>query len=301
MNINFIHDFKAKPNMLEQLSPLVRRLICHNPSPYTYTGTGTFIIGTGQVAVIDPGPINAQHLDNILKATEGEVISHILITHTHKDHSPLAIGLAKRTGAKIFGFKKPETTNDDDMGEKYFGDEEVDKTYNPDHILKDGDSVEGENWTIKAIHTPGHTSNHLCYELCEEKTLFSGDHIMAWSTSVVIPPDGNMADYMNSLERILAGNFKTIRPTHGPAIIEPHGFVEQLLAHRMEREKSVLLAIAEGQHTISEMVATIYPELPNELLLAASMSVMAHIHLLLKDGRLKCAGKPTLDTRFELG
>lgn len=296
--IPFIHELDVKTGKLETISPLVRRIICPNPGPYTYTGTGTYIIGHGEVAVIDPGPINKSHLKAILDATKNEKISHILVSHTHADHSPLAKELHEASGAKIYGCAPhPKTSNGTNEIAKN-GEEGVDYDFSPHHELSDGDEIKGNGWTIKTIHTPGHTSNHLCFNLKEEQTLFSGDHIMAWSTSIIIPPDGSMAKYMESLERLMAMDFKYIRPTHGPAIIEPSQFIEALLAHRMEREALVINAVALGHKKVSDIVNTVYIGLPKELHKAAGMSCLAHLILLVNDGRIKCDNEPNLNSEF---
>ncbi|MCK5042077.1 MAG: MBL fold metallo-hydrolase [Sphingomonadales bacterium] len=298
VSIPFIHDLTPPTECCEKISPLIRRVLCPNSGPYTYTGTGTFIIGTGNVAVIDPGPKNDDHLKAILNATSGESISHILVSHTHADHSPLAMPLAEASGAKTYAFGAHNGENEDGLAAM---EEGVDKNFTPDHKLKDGDMLESENWTIKAIHTPGHTSNHMCFAFEEENTLFTGDHIMAWSTSIIIPPDGDMASYMNSLEQLLKLEFTTLRPTHGPAIIEPRPFIEALMAHRMDREDAILKAVVSGISDVKDIVASVYHGLPENLHNAAAMSALAHLILLVNDGRLKCDDKPSLASRFYLG
>ena len=300
-SIPFLHDLDAPIGKVEDISPLVRRIICPNPGPYTYTGTGTFIIGHGKVAVIDPGPLNDQHLKAILDATSGETISHILVTHTHADHSSLAAALSKASSAETFAFGSHGGRQMDNAEGVENGEEGVDMAFTPDHKLNDGDKISGDDWNIEAIHTPGHTSNHMCFALKQENTLFSGDHVMGWSTSIVIPPDGDMAQYMKSVERLMAQNYQCIRPTHGPAIIEPRLFLEALLAHRMEREMLVLKAVVAGHEMVSDIVKTVYIGLPVELHKAAGMSALAHLILLVNDGRVNCDDKPSMDSRFYIG
>lgn len=297
VNIPFIHDLNTV-DKVEQISPAIRRVLCPNSGPYTYTGTGTFIVGTGNVAVIDPGPKNDVHLQAILDATKNETISHILVTHTHADHSPLAMPLAEISGANTYAFSAHSGENEDGLAAM---EEGVDKNFTPTHTLKDGEKIKGDGWTLKAVHTPGHTSNHMCFALEEENTLFSGDHIMAWSTSIIIPPDGDMADYMNSLERVLADNYSVLRPTHGPAIIEPRPFIEALIAHRIDRADAIISAVASGTSGVKEIVEQVYQGLPQNLHNAAAMSALSHLILMVNDGRIKCDGKPSLASKFFLG
>ncbi len=197
--MNSFENFSFEYGVSEQITPLVKRVIAKNPGPFTYTGTGTFIVGTKELAVIDPGPIDNNHLNAIIKACGKSKISHIIITHTHNDHSPLSKPLQKKTGAPIYSFlnEKMDTKTDNQFEEGY------DNSFKPDVVIKDGDLIKGYDWTLEAIHTPGHTSNHMCYSLAEESILFSGDHVMGWSTTVIVPPDGDMDEYLKSLEKLL--------------------------------------------------------------------------------------------------
>jgi glyoxylase-like metal-dependent hydrolase (beta-lactamase superfamily II) len=298
ISIPYLHDLSTPYGEAERISPLVRRVLCSNASPYTYTGTGTYIIGNGNVAVIDPGPNNAAHLEAILNATKGEAISHILVTHTHADHSPLAQQLAEASGAKTYAFSAHSCEHESDLSAM---EEGVDKNFSPNKKLKDGEVLDNDGWKLKAVYTPGHTSNHMCFALLEENTLFTGDHIMAWSTSIIIPPDGDMADYMLSLERLLGHEYAILRPTHGPAIIEPRPFIEALIAHRIEREASIIKAVADGIDNVKNIVARVYQGLPENLHNAAAMSALSHLILMVNDGRIICDGKPSLASRFYLG
>ncbi|MDO9488687.1 MAG: MBL fold metallo-hydrolase, partial [Sphingomonadaceae bacterium] len=232
---------KAPYGQVERLSPLVRRVLAHNPSPFSYTGTGTYIVGNGTVAVIDPGPDEPAHVAALLEALGEETVSYIVVTHTHRDHSPAAIALKAATGAPIVGCTPLALA---ELGPKV--EEGFDPTYAPDRVLVDGESVAGPGWTLTAIHTPGHTSNHLCYALAEEKALFSGDHVMGWSTSVVTPPDGSMTAYLESLRKLLDRDDDIYYPTHGAAVTEPKRLVRGLITHRKQREGQILKLLAQG-------------------------------------------------------
>jgi glyoxylase-like metal-dependent hydrolase (beta-lactamase superfamily II) len=265
-----------------QVSPLVRRIVAHNPSPFTYTGTGTFIIGHGTVAVIDPGPTDPAHIAAILNATAGEIISHIVITHTHRDHSPGAVPLQAATGAIVTGCAPIMMAADD--GPR--ADEAFDTTYAPDAVLDDGAAVTGPGWTLRAVHTPGHTSNHLCYALEEEKALFTGDHVMGWSTTVVSPPDGNMTEYFASLRKLLTRDDVRYYPTHGKPVESPQKFVRALITHRKMREAQIVECLKDGQNTVPEIVARLYASVPKILHGAAGRSVLAHLEDLQAQARV---------------
>lgn len=258
--------------LVQQMSPLVRRVLARNPSPYTYTGTGTYIIGVGEVAVIDPGPDDPAHIAAIAAAIEGERLAHILITHTHMDHSPAARPLQALLGGAIAGCA-PLALEDD--GPRI--DAAFDRDYHPARVLADGEAVAGPGWTLRAIATPGHTSNHLCYALEQERALFSGDHVMGWSTSVVSPPDGDMAAYMRSLALLLERDDLLYYPTHGPPVTEPQRLVRGMIAHRRQRERQVLNLLAEGAGHIDSMVKSMYAMVDQRLLPAAARSVLAHL------------------------
>jgi glyoxylase-like metal-dependent hydrolase (beta-lactamase superfamily II) len=228
------HPDSAAYGRLEARSPLVRRLLAKNPSPFTFTGTGTFVVGQpgGTVAVIDPGPDDPAHIRALIDSLAGETVSHIVITHTHMDHSPAAPALKAATGAEIVGCAPLVLADDGPRADAGF-----DATYAPDRVLDDGECIEGPGWTLTAVATPGHTSNHLCFALEQEKSLFTGDHVMGWSTTVVAPPDGDMAAYMESLQKLLARDDAVYHPTHGEPVTEPQRFVKHLLAHRRQRRR----------------------------------------------------------------
>ncbi len=257
---------------VERVSPLVRRVLAPNPGPFTYTGTGTYIIGHGTVAIVDPGPADTAHIAALLAAVAGETVSHIVVTHTHRDHSPAAPAVKGATGAKVVGCARLVL---DDHGPR--ADAGFDATYAPDSVMADGDSFTGHGWTLTALHTPGHTSNHLCFALAEERALFTGDHVMGWSTTVVAPPDGDMAAYIASLRRLLDRDDSVYYPTHGAPVTEPQRFVRGLITHRKQRENQILARLADGAATVPAMVATMYAQVDQRLHPAAGLSVTAHL------------------------
>ena len=275
---------KAPYGKAESVAPGIRRVLAKNPSAFTFLGTGTYIVGEGTVAVIDPGPDEDHHLDAILAATDGERISHILVTHTHKDHSPLAVRLKDATGAEVAGCAPLVI---DDSGPR--SDAAFDTTYAPDRVMADGDSVPGPGWTLAAVHTPGHTSNHLCFAFEEEAALFSGDHIMGWSTTVVSPPDGDMTAYLASLEKLRGRRDRIYYPTHGDPVTQPAKLVRGYLIHRRQREKQILQLLADGPTTIENMVKAMYAMVNKALHPAAARSVLAHLIDLERRGEVRRA------------
>jgi glyoxylase-like metal-dependent hydrolase (beta-lactamase superfamily II) len=281
----------------EQLEPLVRRVLAPNPSPYTYTGTQTWLVGAGQdIAVIDPGPdggsqtghadINGEgHVDAILRAVGDAKVTAIICTHTHRDHSPASRPLAAITGAPIIGCA-PLMLNDD--GPR--SDTAFDPDYAPDIILLDGEYVTGEGWTLQAVATPGHTSNHICLALKQSGALFTGDHVMKWSTTVVSPPDGDMADYMASLQKLYDRDDKVYYPAHGPAVTKPKQLVRGMIGHRRQRERQILKLLESAPHEIPVMVAVMYKGLDPRLNGAAGRSVLAHLVDLQRRGMVAESG-----------
>jgi glyoxylase-like metal-dependent hydrolase (beta-lactamase superfamily II) len=301
--IPFRRDFAFDYGRPERLTPLIRRVVARNASPFTFKGTGTYIIGHGKVAVIDPGPKLQDHIDALLKALDGETVTHILITHTHNDHSPAAAAIKAATGAKTYGFG-PHGSGRPEERIGGVTEEGGDRDFAPDVTLREGNTIEGggegASWRIAAVETPGHTSNHLCFSLAEEETLFTGDHVMGWSTSVISPPDGDMAAYMRSLNKLLYRDDKVYWPTHGPSIPEPKPFVQDFIAHRRERAAEIVRALAAGDRTIPAIVARVYVGLDPKLTAAAGRSVFAQLVELVESGKAFCDGPPSLDARFRL-
>ena len=251
------------------------RVLAPNPSPYTFTGTQTYVVGQvdgPDCAVIDPGPNEAEHLEAIEAAIAGRKLTAIMCTHTHRDHSPAAAPLAERTGAPIVGCAPLVLESDHPRADEAFDD-----TYAPDRVLEDGEAMCGTGWTLTAVATPGHTSNHLCFALEESGSLFTGDHVMGWSTSVVIPPDGDMGDYMASLEKLLAREDKVYHSAHGAAITKPKQLVRGMIGHRRQRENQILRLLGERARPVSEFIPDMYKGLDERLIGAAELSVTAHL------------------------
>jgi glyoxylase-like metal-dependent hydrolase (beta-lactamase superfamily II) len=294
--IPFVRELEFEYGRCDTVSPLIRRVIARNPGPFTYTGTGVYIVGHGTVAVIDPGPDLAEHRDALLAALAGETVSHILTTHHHLDHSPLAHPLAAITGATVLGRSAPA-----DHGDSHDGLEEgADSRFRPDVELADGDQISGPGWTLQAVATPGHTSNHVCFALQEENALFCGDHIMGWSTTVITPPDGNMGDYFASLARVRAMGFDTLWPTHGAPIRAVEPFIDAYVAHRRAREAQILEALSTGHTRIRAMVTSLYAAVDPRLHPAAAHSVLAHMLHLVAEGRVIADGPEGLEADYRL-
>jgi glyoxylase-like metal-dependent hydrolase (beta-lactamase superfamily II) len=295
----FNRSFEGGPGELVRLSPLVRRMVAGNSSPMTFTGTCTYVIGTGEVAVLDPGPDSARHITALLEALHGETITTILITHTHRDHSPAAAILKAATGARIIGCA-PYTPPAPKSGEPVPQlDASHDLDYAPERILQDGDTVECKGFSLDVVATPGHTQNHLSFALTDEGALFSGDHVMAWSTSVIVPPDGTLRSYMDSLEKLRVRNDRIYWPGHGGPVTEPQRFLRALVHHRRQREQAILSRLAAGDRTISQIVANVYQSLSPVLQGAASLSVLAHLEDLVMRGKVRCHGPLSLEAVFE--
>jgi glyoxylase-like metal-dependent hydrolase (beta-lactamase superfamily II) len=291
--IPFVRDLEFKYGEVVRVSPRVRRVVADNPGPFTYLGTGVYIIGNGEVAVIDPGPMLEPHFEALKNALKGERITHVLVTHSHMDHSPLAHPLAKWAGCQVFGIGAGSPTESEVRMEA--GD---DLRFKPDITVRDGDVFKGPDWTVEAITTPGHTSNHVCYALKEENALFSGDHVMGWSTTVISPPDGNMGDYFASLEKVKARGFSTIWPTHGPPVTNVPPFIDAYIAHRKAREQMILDRLKAGDTLIPEMVKVIYKDVDKRLHPAACHSVLAHIIHLVETGKVSADGPFNLATQY---
>jgi len=296
VEIPFRRDFSLEYGRLEPVAPMIRRIVARNPSPFTFKGTGTYVVGNGDVAVIDPGPDIAEHVDALVAGLSGERVTHILITHTHRDHSPAARALQTATGAPTYGFGPHAGGKRGDPAVEEGGDWD----FAPDVTLRDGDRVAGKGWTFEAVHTPGHTSNHLCFALADAGVLFSGDHVMGWSTSVIAPPDGDMAAYMASLDKLLGRRDAVYWPTHGPAITEPHEHVRAFIAHRRERESGILGCLRAGVERVDAIVERLYVGLQPGLRRAAGRSVHAHLIDLVARGLVECDGPPSIDASYRV-
>ncbi len=299
--IPFTREASAHYGDSQNISPLVRRVLAENPSPFTYLGSGTYIIGSGEVAVIDPGPDDSTHIDAILQAlAPGEQITHIFITHHHLDHAGGVDELHARTGAPSHGFGWTAPSSQVKVPLFHFGDPEVDgidprstadesnesrfKSVHPDVTLAHGDIVQIGDMTLEAVYTPGHASDHLCYAFAQERLLFTGDHVMGWSTSVIPLPDGDLTAYMASLNLLLNRDEVWYLPTHGPAVTEPRSLVEALLAHRQERSLQILDVLREGPMNVIEIVPRIYGDVSKTLWRPAAASVWAHVVALAASG-----------------
>ena len=295
MAIPFVRQFEFEYGELTQLSPLIQRVIANNPGPFTYTGTGVYIIGDKNIAVIDPGPALPEHRAALDEALQGRRVTHVLMTHHHIDHSPLAIPLARDHGCEVYGYGLQIRPLEGGEVRLEAGD---DLSFKPDVEIRGGDIIKGDGWTIEAIHTPGHTSNHMCFDLREENTLFSGDHIMGWSTSVVSPPDGHMGDYLDSLKRIKDRHFDRIWPTHGPCIEAVDEFVGAYIDHRLARETQIMGALNDGLTQIMDIVERLYVDVDKRLYPAAAHSVLSHLIHMRETGRVSANDKNGLKTEY---
>ena len=283
MAIPFIREFDAQYESEVRVSPLISRVVADNPGPFTFKGTGVYIVGGGDVAVIDPGPDDASHVDALKRALAGKRVTHILVTHTHSDHSPAAKPLKEWSGAQTYAFG-PHGSGKLEDGVRV--EEGGDMQFVPDVRVKDGEIIRGNGFTFECVFTPGHTSNHMCYALKEEKALFTGDHVMGWSTTVVTPPDGDMAQYMASVKKLMARDDAVLYPTHGAPVTDPKPFLAAYLEHRLDRERQIVACIRDGVATIPEMVARMYADVDKRLHPAASRSVLAHLIQLEGEGRV---------------
>jgi hydroxyacylglutathione hydrolase len=272
----------------------VERVTVNNPGPFTFFGTNSYIVGSSSVAVIDPGPEDEAHFQALMTALGGREVTHIFVSHTHRDHSPLARRLRRATGAVTVGQGPHRPARPLREGEINPFSESSDLSFVPDIALSDGETLSGDGWALSAVLTPGHTANHAAFALEGRDILFSGDHVMAWSTSIVAPPDGSMADYMESLDRLIAREDRLLLPGHGGPVTEPSTFLKALKAHRLRREQAVLARVQAGDQRIAEMVKVIYRDTDPKLHGAAALSVLAHIEDLLERGEIAADGPPTL-------
>ncbi|HEY3641653.1 MAG TPA: MBL fold metallo-hydrolase [Xanthobacteraceae bacterium] len=299
-DIPFDRSFDLPPGRVEEVMPGVRRLLADNPGPFTFKGTLSYIVGKGRVAIIDPGPIDEAHIAALLDAVRGETVTHILVTHTHRDHSPAAARVKAATGAKTYAEGPHRAARPLHVGEAPRLEASADRDFHPDVALADGETVSGPGWALEAVTTPGHTANHMAFALKGAGVLFSGDHVMAWSTPIVAPPDGAMSDYMASLEKLSRRPETLYFPGHGGAVRDAPRFVQQYIAHRRAREASILERLAAGEADIPTLVRSIYLGLDPRLTKAAGLSVLAHLEDLTARGLVATEGAPAIDGRFRL-
>ena len=295
VKIPFRRELEFDYGTVDEIEPGIRRVIANNPSPFTLYGTGTYILGRGQVAVVDPGPADPEHIAAILKAIPGETISHVLVTHTHMDHSPGCALLRDHSDAKTYAFG-PHGAGKIEEGVPV--EEGGDLAFDPDVRVSHGEVITGGDWSVDSVYTPGHTSNHMCYQLRESRALFTGDHVMGWSTSIISPPDGDMMAYMVSLELMLERDDRVYWPTHGPCITDTGTHVRAFIEHRREREAQILACIGDGVGLIADMVPKMYLDTPEFMYPAAARSVLAAIEYLVQRGELSADGPVSMSTNY---
>jgi len=298
-DIPFDRSFEFTPDVPKEVAPGVRAIVADNPSPFTFHGTMSYVIGTGPYAVVDPGPNDDKHIAALLAATGGDV-SHIFVTHTHRDHSPGTAPLKKATGAKVYAEGPHRLSRDLNVGESFPLDAAADTDFRPDVALKDGEAVKGDGFTIEAVTTPGHTANHMAYALKEQNLLFSGDHVMGWSTPVVAPPDGAMSDYMASLRKLMPRRETLYLSGHGSPIRDAPRFVRSYIRHRQAREASILHRLGKGETDIPTLVRAIYIGIDPRLVKAAGLSVLAHLEDLVARGVVATQGQPSIEGSYRL-
>ena len=299
-DIPFNRNLALAPGQVEEIVPGVRRVLCNNPSPFTFKGTMSYIVGRGEVAIIDPGPDDEAHIATLLDAVRNETVAHIMVTHTHRDHSPGAAKVKAATGAKTYGEGPHRAARPLHIGEAPRLDASNDTDFRPDHPLADGDVVSGRGFALEAITTPGHTANHMAFGLRGQDLLFSGDHVMGWSTSIVAPPDGAMSDYMASLDKLARRSEGLYLPGHGDVIREAPRFVASYIRHRQGREVSILHRLAKGAADIPTLVRAIYIGLDPRLTRAAGLSVLAHLEDMVARGQVATEGVPSVEGTYRL-
>ncbi len=299
-DVPFNKQFDLAPGVPEEVTPGVRRVLANNPSPFTFKGTVSYIVGRGNVAIIDPGPLDERHIAALLEAVRGETVTHLFVTHTHRDHSPAAARIKAATGAIVLAQGPHRPSRALHVGESARLEASNDTDFAPDRRLADGETVEGAGWTIEAVATPGHTANHMAYALREPKVLFSGDHVMAWSTPVVAPPDGSMRDYMRSLQKLAGRSEPVYLPGHGGAVGDARRFVHLYILHRQAREASILHRLSKSEADIPTLVRAIYIGLDSRLAHAAGLSVLAHLEDLGERGLVVSNGGSPTEARYRL-
>lgn len=300
-DISFDRNFDVPPGRLDKVAPLVRRIVAPNPGPFTFTGTCTYIVGEGEVAILDPGPDLPAHIEAVLNAVKSEKVEHIVITHTHRDHSPAAKAIAAATGAMTFGEGPHRAARPMQLDEKSRLDASADMDFSPDIRVPDGGLIEGNGYTLETVLTPGHTMNHAAYALRGTDILFAGDHVMAWSTSIVAPPDGEMSAYMHSLHKLKKRKETIYFPGHGPMVRNAPAFVDRYIAHRDAREAAILRTLERGETDVPSLVRAIYIGLDPRLAGAAGLMTFAQIEDLVARKKVTADnGEPSLSSRFRL-
>jgi len=299
-DIPFDKSLDLVPDRADEVVPGVRRVMANNPGPFTFKGTISYIIGKGHVAIVDPGPDDPAHIGALLDAVRNETVTHIFVTHTHRDHSPAVPAVKAATGATVYAEGPHRAARPLHIGEHNPLDASADRDFKPDVALKDGAVVEGDGWRIEAVATPGHTANHMCYALKDRNILFAGDHVMAWATSIVAPPDGAMSDYMASLHKLAKRSETLYLPGHGPAIKDAPRFVNYYILHRKAREASILHRLGKGETDIPTIVRAIYIGIDPRLTGAAGLSVLAHLEDLVARGLVETDGQPAIDGVYRL-
>jgi glyoxylase-like metal-dependent hydrolase (beta-lactamase superfamily II) len=299
-DIPFDKSFALAPDQVQEVGPGVRAIAADNPGPFTFKGTISYIVGRDQVAIIDPGPDDTAHVAALLEAVRGETVTHIFVTHTHRDHSPAAAKIKTATGATVLAQGPHRLARPLHTAELRRLDASADLDFRPDVALVDGETVSGRGWTLEAVTTPGHTANHMAFAFKEANLLFAGDHVMAWSTTIVAPPDGAMTDYMASLNKLAGRSEPLYLSGHGAPVRDAPRYVQYLIRHRQAREASILHRLAKGEADIATIVRAVYIGLDPRLVGAAALSVLAHLEELVARGAVITEGPPSIAGRYRL-
>ena len=299
-DIPFDKTLNLAPDRVDEVAPGVRRVMANNPGPFTFKGTLSYIIGRGKVAIVDPGPADDKHIAALLDAVRNETVTHIFVTHTHRDHSPAVPAIKAATGATVYAEGVHRAARPLHIGENNPLEGSGDRDFKPDVTLKDGEVVSGDGWSVEAVTTPGHTANHMAFALKGTDMLFAGDHVMGWATTIVAPPDGAMSDYMASLNKLAKRPEQIYFPGHGPAVKEATRFVNYLILHRKAREDSILHRLGKGATDIPTIVRGSYIGIDPRLMGAAGMSVLAHLEDLVARGAVATDGPPGIDKIYRL-